>query len=335
MPSRRELANAVRALSMDAVQAAKSGHPGMPMGMADIAQVLWCDVLRHDPADPTWANRDRFVLSNGHGSMLLYAALHLLGYEDMTIEELKNFRQLGARTAGHPEFGHAPGVETTTGPLGQGLANGVGMALGERLLNAVFGDEIVDHYTYVLAGDGCMMEGLSHEAISLAGHLKLNKLIVLFDDNEISIEDFEAAKAAKKAALNAAMAKGATAKEVDSSAFASMTLAAKSEDVNEFSLDGAGPKAKRERERKAKEAAKLELGFKSAPTAPAEDRPARAGGRGGRGDRREGAGRGGRGEGRGGRGGRGGDRPAGGGRGGSGLNVKIEDSSAFPTLGGK
>ncbi len=184
----REMANAIRALAMDAVEQANSGHPGMPMGMADLATVLWTRYLKFDPANPDWPDRDRFVLSAGHGSMLLYALLHLTGYRDMTIEELKRFRQLGSRTAGHPEHGHAAGIETTTGPLGQGLANAVGMALAERMLAARFGKEIVDHYTYVIAGDGCLMEGISHEAISLAGHLKLAKLIVFFDDNHISID---------------------------------------------------------------------------------------------------------------------------------------------------
>ncbi|TDQ77645.1 transketolase [Dongia mobilis] len=184
----RDLANAIRALAMDAVEAAKSGHPGMPMGMADVATVLFQRHLKFDAAQPDWPDRDRFVLSAGHGSMLIYALLHLTGYPEMTLEELKNFRQWGSKTAGHPEFGHAPGIETTTGPLGQGLANAVGMALAERILNARFGDDLVDHHTYVIAGDGCLMEGISHEAISLAGHLKLNKLIVLFDDNGISID---------------------------------------------------------------------------------------------------------------------------------------------------
>ncbi len=190
MPTRFELANAIRALSMDAVQRANSGHPGMPMGMADIAEVLWNDYLSHNPADPSWFNRDRFVVSNGHGSMLLYSLLHLSGY-DLSLEDLKNFRQLHSKTAGHPEHGHTPGVETTTGPLGQGLANAVGMALAERLLAAQYnrdGFPLVDHYTYVFIGDGCLMEGVSHEACSLAGTLGLGKLIVLYDDNNISID---------------------------------------------------------------------------------------------------------------------------------------------------
>ncbi len=173
---------------MDAVQAANSGHPGAPMGMADIATVLFTRHLKFDSADPQWPDRDRFVLSNGHASMLLYAVLYLTGYSDMTIDEIKNFRQLGSRTAGHPEYGHAAGIETTTGPLGQGLANAVGMALAERMMNARFGDALVDHFTYVFTGDGCLMEGISHEAISLAGHLQLARLIVLFDDNGISID---------------------------------------------------------------------------------------------------------------------------------------------------
>ncbi len=190
MPTRFELANAIRALAMDAVQRANSGHPGMPMGMADIAEVLWNDYLHFNPADPAWFNRDRFVVSNGHGSMLLYAALHLSGY-DLPMEQLKNFRQLHSKTAGHPEHGHTPGVETTTGPLGQGLANAVGMALAERLLAASFNQDgfpLVDHYTYVFAGDGCLMEGVSHEACSLAGTFGLGKLIVFYDDNNISID---------------------------------------------------------------------------------------------------------------------------------------------------
>ena len=184
----RRLANAIRALSMDAVEAAKSGHPGMPMGMADVATVLFTRFLKFDPSQPDWPDRDRFVLSAGHGSMLLYSLLHLTGYADMTMDELRRFRQIGARTAGHPEFGHAAGIETTTGPLGQGLANAVGMAIAEKMLAARFGSDLVDHHTWVIAGDGCLMEGISHEAISLAGHLALNKLIVLFDDNHISID---------------------------------------------------------------------------------------------------------------------------------------------------
>lgn len=186
--SHKDMANAVRALAMDAVEKANSGHPGMPMGMADVATVLFREFLHYDPAHPAWPNRDRFVLSAGHGSMLLYALLHLTGYEDMSIEDIKNFRQLGAKTAGHPEFGHAAGVETTTGPLGQGLGNAVGMALAERMMAARFGEETISHYTYVIAGDGCLQEGISQEAISLAGHLKLNKLIVLWDDNQITID---------------------------------------------------------------------------------------------------------------------------------------------------
>ncbi|MBD3585527.1 transketolase [Salinimonas sp. HHU 13199] len=190
MPTRRELANAVRALSMDAVQKAKSGHPGAPMGMADIAQVLWCDYMSHNPTNPQWANRDRFVLSNGHGSMLLYSLLHLTGY-DLPIEELKNFRQLHSKTPGHPEYGYTPGVETTTGPLGQGLSNAVGMALAEKVLAAQFNRDnhaIVDHHTYTFLGDGCLMEGISHESCSLAGTLGLGKLIAFYDDNGISID---------------------------------------------------------------------------------------------------------------------------------------------------
>jgi transketolase len=186
--SHQDMANAIRALAMDAVQKADSGHPGMPMGMADVATVLVTRFLKFDAAHPDWPDRDRFVLSAGHGSMLLYALLYLTGYQDMTVEELKNFRQLGSRTPGHPEYGHAPGIETTTGPLGQGLGNAVGMALAERLLNARLGDDVVNHYTYCVVGDGCLMEGISHEAISLAGHLKLGRLIVLFDDNQVSID---------------------------------------------------------------------------------------------------------------------------------------------------
>ncbi len=190
MPTRLQLANAIRALSMDAVQKANSGHPGMPMGMADIAQVLWTDHLKHNPANPEWVDRDRFVLSNGHGSMLLYSLLHLAGYP-LTLEDLANFRQFGAHTAGHPEVDHHLGIETTTGPLGQGLANAVGMALSERLLAAEFNQpfhRVVDHHTYVFVGDGCLMEGVSHEACSLAGTLKLGKLICFYDDNGISID---------------------------------------------------------------------------------------------------------------------------------------------------
>ncbi len=190
MPSRKELANAIRALSMDAVQKANSGHPGMPMGMADIAEVLWNDFLQHNPNNPHWLNRDRFILSNGHGSMLHYALLHLSGY-DLTIEDLKNFRQLHSKTPGHPELGETAGVETTTGPLGQGLANGVGMAIAERHLAKQFNREnfpIIDHHTYVFVGDGCLMEGISHEVCSLAGTLGLGKLIVIYDDNSISID---------------------------------------------------------------------------------------------------------------------------------------------------
>jgi transketolase len=184
----QDMANAIRALAMDAVEKADSGHPGMPMGMADVATVLFTRFLKFDAAHPDWPDRDRFVLSAGHGSMLLYALLYLTGYPEMELDELKRFRQLGSRTPGHPEYGHAPGIETTTGPLSQGLGNAVGMALAERLVNRRYGDEIVSHYTYCLAGDGCLMEGLSHEAISLAGHLKLGRLIVLFDDNHISID---------------------------------------------------------------------------------------------------------------------------------------------------
>jgi transketolase len=190
MPSRRDLANAIRALSMDAVQKANSGHPGAPMGMADIAEVLWNDHLKHNPANPGWADRDRFVLSNGHGSMLIYSLLHLTGY-DLSIDDLKNFRQLHSKTPGHPEYGYAPGIETTTGPLGQGITNAVGMAIAERALAAEFNQgahKIVDHNTYVFLGDGCLMEGISHEACSLAGTLGLGKLIAFWDDNGISID---------------------------------------------------------------------------------------------------------------------------------------------------
>ncbi len=190
MSSRKDLANAIRALSMDAVQKANSGHPGAPMGMADIAEVLWNDHLQHNPANPKWANRDRFILSNGHGSMLIYSLLHLTGYE-LSIDDLKNFRQLHSKTPGHPEYGYAPGVETTTGPLGQGITNGVGMAIAEKALAGQFnqkGHDIVDHHTYVFLGDGCLMEGISHEACSLAGTLGLGKLIAFWDDNGISID---------------------------------------------------------------------------------------------------------------------------------------------------
>jgi transketolase len=182
------MANAIRALAMDAVEKAQSGHPGLPMGAADIATVLFTKHVKRDPTDPDWPDRDRFVLSAGHGSMLLYSVLYLLGYEDMTLEEIKNFRQLGSRTAGHPERGHAGGIETTTGPLGQGLANAVGMAIAERALNSRFGDGVIDHYTYVLASDGDLMEGISQEAIALAGHLGLSRLIVIFDDNRVTID---------------------------------------------------------------------------------------------------------------------------------------------------
>ena len=183
-----DMANAIRFLSIDAVEKAKSGHPGLPMGAADIATVLFTQFLKFDPTEPDWPDRDRFVLSAGHGSMLLYSALHLLGYEDFTLDEIKNFRQLDSRTAGHPEFGHGAGIETTTGPLGQGLANSVGMAISEKLLNEQYGPDIIDHYTYALVGDGCLMEGISQEVISLAGHLELNKLIVIWDNNGISID---------------------------------------------------------------------------------------------------------------------------------------------------
>ena len=190
MGSRLELTNAIRALAMDAVQQANSGHPGMPMGMAEIAEVLWRHFLKHNPSNPHWADRDRFVLSNGHGSMLLYSLLHLTGY-DLPLDEIRRFRQLHSKTPGHPESGLTPGVETTTGPLGQGIANAVGMALAERLLAAEFnrpGHTIVDHHTYVFLGDGCLMEGISHEACSLAGTFGLGKLIAFYDDNGISID---------------------------------------------------------------------------------------------------------------------------------------------------
>ena len=187
-PERQDMANAIRALSMDAVEAAKSGHPGMPMGMADAATTLFADHLKFDAAAPDWPDRDRFVLSAGHGSMLIYALLHLTGYEDMTMAQLRKFRQIGAITAGHPEVGHAGGIETTTGPLGQGFANAVGMAMAETHMAARYGRDLVDHFTYAIAGDGCLMEGVSHEAASMAGHMGLGRLIVLFDDNGISID---------------------------------------------------------------------------------------------------------------------------------------------------
>ena len=187
-PTFRDMTSAIRALAMDAVEKAKSGHPGMPLGMANVAAVLFSRFLKIDPADPSWPDRDRFVLSAGHGSMLQYALHYLVGYPDMDLEQIKNFRQFGARTAGHPEYGHAQGIETTTGPLGQGLATAVGMALAERMMNARHGDELVDHHTYVIAGDGCLMEGISHEAIDMAGKLQLGRLIVLWDDNSITID---------------------------------------------------------------------------------------------------------------------------------------------------
>ena len=190
MTDHRTLANAIRALSMDAVQQANSGHPGAPLGMADIAETLWNGFLKHNPSNPDWIDRDRFVLSNGHGSMLLYSLLHLSGY-DLELSELKNFRQLHSKTPGHPEYGYAPGVETTTGPLGQGLANAVGMAIAESTLAAQYnkpGLELINHHTYTFLGDGCLMEGISHEACSLAGTLKLGKLIAFYDDNGISID---------------------------------------------------------------------------------------------------------------------------------------------------
>jgi transketolase len=184
----RRLANAIRMLSVDAVETAKSGHPGLPMGMADVATVLFSRFLKFDAAQPGWPDRDRFVLSAGHGSMLLYSLLWLMGYPEITIDDLKHFRKVGSPTAGHPEYGHLPGIETTTGPLGQGIANAVGMALAERILNARFGDDLVSHKTYVIASDGDLMEGISHEAIGLAGNLKLSNLIVLWDDNNITID---------------------------------------------------------------------------------------------------------------------------------------------------
>jgi len=188
MTNETNMANAIRALSMDAIQAANSGHPGMPMGMADVASVLFNRFINIDPSAPKWADRDRFVLSAGHGSMLLYSMHHLLGFADMDMDQIRNFRQMGYRTAGHPEYGHADGIETTTGPLGQGIATAVGMALAERMQNARFGDDMVDHWTYVIAGDGCLMEGISHEAIDMAGHMGLGKMIVLWDDNSITID---------------------------------------------------------------------------------------------------------------------------------------------------
>lgn len=188
MTNETNMANAIRALAMDAIQAANSGHPGMPMGMADVAAVLFNRFINIDPTAPKWADRDRFVLSAGHGSMLLYSMHHLLGFADMDMDQIRNFRQLGYRTAGHPEYGHADGIETTTGPLGQGIATAVGMALAERMQNARFGDDMVDHWTYVIAGDGCLMEGISHEAIDMAGHMGLGKMIVMWDDNSITID---------------------------------------------------------------------------------------------------------------------------------------------------
>ena len=187
-PSMRDMANAIRALSMDAVEAANSGHPGMPMGMADVAAVLYTKFLKFDASAPNWPDRDRFVLSAGHGSMLLYSVLYLTGYPGITIEDLKNFRQLGSKTAGHPEYDHMPGIESTAGPLGQGITTAVGMAIAERMMQARYGDSLASHHTYAIAGDGCLMEGISHEAIDMAGHLKLNKLIVLWDDNSITID---------------------------------------------------------------------------------------------------------------------------------------------------
>ena len=182
------MANAIRALAMDAVQAANSGHPGAPMGMADVATVLFNRFMSVDPRDDTWPDRDRFVMSAGHGSMLVYAINHLLGYDDMPIDQLRRFRQLGSRTAGHPEYGHAKGIETTTGPLGQGISTAVGMALAERMMNARFGSDLVDHYTYVIAGDGCLMEGVSQEAVALAGRYGLGRLVVFWDNNNITID---------------------------------------------------------------------------------------------------------------------------------------------------
>ena len=188
MANETMMANAIRALTMDAVQAANSGHPGAPMGLADVATVLFNRFINIDPSADKWPDRDRFVMSAGHGSMLVYAINHLLGYDDMDMDQIRNFRQMGYRTAGHPEYGHAKGIETTTGPLGQGISTAVGMALAERMANARFGDDLVDHYTYVLAGDGCLMEGISHEAIDMAGHMKLGRLVVMWDDNSITID---------------------------------------------------------------------------------------------------------------------------------------------------
>lgn len=183
-----EMANAIRFLSADAIEKSKSGHPGMPLGMADVAAVLFSKFIKVNPTEPRWFDRDRFVLSAGHGSMLLYSLLYLLGYEDINVDDLRNFRQLGAKTAGHPEYGHLAGIDMTTGPLGQGISSAVGMALAERIVNARFGDELCSHYTYVINGDGCLMEGISEEAVSLAGHLGLNKLIVFWDNNNITID---------------------------------------------------------------------------------------------------------------------------------------------------
>ena len=184
----KEMANAIRFLSADAIEKSKSGHPGMPLGMADVATVLFSKFIKIDPEHPRWFDRDRFVLSAGHGSMLLYSLLYLLGYKDITIDDIANFRQLGAKTAGHPEYGHLAGIDMTTGPLGQGISSAVGMALAERMINARYGDDLCNHYTYVINGDGCLMEGISEESASLAGHLKLNKLIVLWDNNNITID---------------------------------------------------------------------------------------------------------------------------------------------------
>ena len=184
----KNMANAIRFLSADAIEKSKSGHPGMPLGMADVATILFTKFLKTNPKDAHWFDRDRFVLSAGHGSMLMYSLLYLMGYEDISIEDIKNFRQLGAKTAGHPEYGHLSGIDMTTGPLGQGISSAVGMAIAEREINAKYGDELCNHYTYVINGDGCLMEGISQEAIEIAGHLKLNKLIVLWDDNNITID---------------------------------------------------------------------------------------------------------------------------------------------------